>query len=107
MDDVARYDAWVNNTNVDDIATNRNNRIVMRRMKRNDANDNDELYIHNDHDAMSLNCSAYRPEGAEDMGWLGYFIGKNEHLEYLYISSFTTTSGATVRDVMEPFFQGG
>ena len=60
------------------------------------------MYIQeNQHDA-----SAYCPEGVYDMGWLGYFIGKNEHLEHLYISSFTPTSGASVRDVIVPFFRG-
>ena len=41
-----------------------------------------------------------------DMGWLGYFIGKNQHLEKLFIKSFIPTSGVSVRDVLVPFFRG-
>ena len=40
--DVNVYDAQADNIDVDDIATNSNNRIVMRRIKRNEANDDDE-----------------------------------------------------------------
>ena len=41
-----------------------------------------------------------------DMGWLGYFAGKNDHLEELSMDSFTPTSGASVMDVIVPFFKG-
>ena len=40
------------------------------------------------------------------MGWLGYFVGKNEHLEKLVIKPFTPSSGASVRDVIQPFLRG-
>ena len=93
---------------VDDIATNGTNRIVLRRLKRNDANDenNGSLRIQNYHDQNGEYASAYVPEGIDDMGWLGFFIGKNDHLEELLIRSFTPTSGASVRDVLEQFFRG-
>ena len=93
---------------VDDIATNSNNRIVLRRLKRNDANDenNGSLRIQNYHDQNGEHASTYSPEGVDDMGWLGFFIGKNDHLEELLMRSFIPTSGASARDVMEPFLRG-
>ena len=101
------YEAQADTINVDDIATNSNNRIVMRRIKRNEAKfADDELWIQNQHNDYGEDCTEYVPEGAYDMGWLGYFIGKNEHLEHLYIMPFEPTSGASVRDVIVPFFRG-
>jgi len=49
----------------------------------------------------------YRPEGISDMGWLGYFVGRHEHLKYLHIKgNFVPTLDASISDVLEPFFQG-
>ena len=91
--DANMYDAQADTINVDDIATDSNNRIVMRRIKRNeaDADDNyNQLWIQNEHDEYEDDeeSTDYCPEGADDMGWLGYFAGKHDHLERLYISSF-------------------
>ena len=47
--DAKIYDAQAD-TSVDDIATNSNNRIVLRRIKRNNADDVEELWIRNEHD---------------------------------------------------------
>ena len=108
--DVGVYDAQADTINVDDIATNSNNRFILKRIKRNDADDNNELHIQNLHDDDDDEDwgeeSDYSPEGADDMGWLGYFVGKNEHLDQLFIKPFTPLSGATIRDVIEPFFKG-
>ena len=99
------YEAQADTIDVDDIAKNMNNRIILRRLQRNDTADENykSLCIQN-HD----NAHAYVPEGAYDMGWLGYFIGKNQHLEdlYIHIVAFTPISVASVRDVMEPFLRG-
>ena len=100
------YEAQADTINVDDIATNSNNRIVLKRIKRNADDDYNSLYIQDRHDDDGEDCVDYVPEGAEDMGWLGYFIGKNDHLKELYLQSFTLTSGLSVRDVMEPFLRG-
>ena len=51
-------------------------------------------------------CVEYCPEGADDMGWLGYFVGKNDHLQSLVIKPFTPSSGASVRGVIVPFLRG-
>ena len=44
------YEAQADTIDVDDIASNINNRIVLRRLKRNNADENDELRIQNEHD---------------------------------------------------------
>ena len=112
------YDTQVDSINVDDIAKNRNNRIVLHRLLRNNAGDenNESLWIRNRHyyigpypqrdERNGEDCVDYVPEGTNDMGWLGYFIGKNDHLERLYIRPFTPPSGSSVRDVLDPFFRG-
>ena len=94
------YDAQADTINVDDIATDSNNRIVMRRLKRNvnddeitDPDQRKSLWIQNEHDKDGEECVDYVPEGVHDMGWLGYFVGKHEHLQQLFIEPFTPTSG--------------
>ena len=106
--DASMYDAQADNINVDDIARNSNNRIVLRRLQRNNADDakNDYLWIQNVHDSYGEACVNYVPDRVHGMGWLGYFIGKNDHLEELFIRSFTPPSGSSVRDVIAPFFRG-
>ena len=99
------YDAQADTINVDDIAKNSNNRRVLRRLK-NECTDH-SLWIRNDHVLRGQEgVLEYRPEGAHDMGWLGYFVGKNDHLQKLVMTSFTPTSEASVRDVLEPFLRG-
>ena len=104
------YNDQADSINVDDISSDRNNRIVLRRLQRNNANDynNKSLWIQNNgHDDDGEDCSDYCPEGAYDMGWVGYFVGKNEHLRELQIMiPNIPSSGASVRDVMEPFLRG-
>ena len=101
------YDAQADTINVDDIAKDSNNRIVLRRLKRNNADDVKELWIQSEHDEEDEDDEeCYYPEiGADDMGWLGYFVGKNDHLQKLVINSFTPMWGSSV-DVMNPFFRG-
>lgn len=105
---IQMYDAQADSIKVKDIAANVNNRTMLERMRRNNANDcnNETLYIIDSHDDDGEECIDYVPEGAYDMGWLGYFIGKSDHLGELNIRPFTPTSGDSVRDVMKPFFRG-
>ena len=106
--DANMYDAQAGTIDVNEIAKNSNNRRVLRRLKRNEADPKKTLWIQNEHNTWEdiFPHSDYVPEGINDMGWLGYFIGKNNHLENLVIKSFVTTSGATVRDAIEPFLRG-
>ena len=103
MNTIQMYDAQADSINIEDIATNDNNRIILRRMKRNNSDDHDSLFIQNLHDQDGEACEDYVPECTHDMGWLGYFIGKNDQLRQLSLSAFTTTSGTSIAEVLEPF----
>ena len=88
---------------MDDITSDSSNRIILRRLQRNEADDANSLYIENEHGEYvdgEEECVDYVPEGAADMGWLGYFVGRNKHLQKLVINSFLT------RDVIAPFLRG-
>ena len=77
------YDAQAGSVKIDDIATNVNNRFMLERIRRNSSDDSKVLYIQDQHDEDGEDCIDYVPEGANDMGWLGYFVGKNNHLKDL------------------------
>ena len=108
MNTIQMYDAQADSINIEDIATNDNNRIILRRMKRNNSDDHDSLFIQNLHDQDGEACEDYVPEGAHDMGWLGYFIGKSDYLNKLIFIRLTLTpiSGASIAEVLEPFLMG-
>jgi len=102
------YDAQADSIKVEDIATNSNNRIVLERIRTNgNGVSSNCLYIQNQYDNLEgEECIDYVPEGAYDMGWLGYFISKCDYLKELYIRDFEPPSGASVLDVIKPFFSG-
>jgi len=113
MNTLQMYDAQADSINVDDIATDATNRIVLRRIRSNEKMIDDDgceiskdLYIQNEHDDDGEECVDYVPESAYDMGWLGYFIGNSDRIEDLHLSAFTPTSDASVTEVLEPFFKG-
>ena len=96
------------NVNVDGVATDGNNRAVMRRIKAN-QDENISLRInctHDSHDRCDGNCLDYVPEGVCDMEWLGYFVGENSYLAALTIRHFTQPLELSVKDVMGPFLRG-
>ena len=86
------YDAQAGSVKIDDIATNVNNRFMLERIRRNSSDDSKVLYIQDQHDEDGEDCIDYVPESANDMGWLGYFVGKNNHLKELYIRDFDNLS---------------
>ena len=111
MDNVQAYNAQSDSIDVDDITSDICNRAILRRLRRNEqvsASYHKTLFIQNEHeDDEDEDCIDYCPEGADDMGWLGYFIGQNDHLEHLVIETFIpSSSGSNVRDVLRPFFRG-
>ena len=102
-----QYNDNAGSTRTRDIVTNGNNRIVLRRIKRNSKYDDNEcLYIQNQHDDDGEDCVDYVPESAYDMGWLGYFVGRNNHLKELCIRDFEPSSRASFEEVLTPFLMG-
>ena len=87
--------ALAGNMNIEDITTDDDNRLILYRIRSN-KEDTQDLYIQNEHE-IEINeeegtfehiLPDYVPEGVYDMGWLGYFIGRNTCLQKLYIRDF-------------------
>ena len=113
MNTTQMYDAQADSMNVRKIASNDNNRNILRRIKINSidefntiGDDIDILYIQSQIDEHGYGENNYVPEGAKDMGWLGYFVGVSEHLEQLHFGPLTPTSGLSIMEILKPFFSG-
>ena len=103
MNTIQMYDTQAGSIKMKDITSKKNNRVIIERMRRNNADDEFNTFLRicdDDDDQEGVND--YFPEGAEDMGWLGYFVGRNDHLKELYLRFFDTMS----IDVIKPFFSG-
>ena len=81
------YNAQADTINVDDIATEESNRELLYNIKSNRKGlmqlgngEKEQLWIRD----VIEDHTDYRPEGVHDMGWLGYFVGKNSYLEALH-----------------------
>ena len=102
---IDQYNAQVATLDIDDIADDENNRDILHRMK------NDNTFCEYEYDlwiqeTVDGEDSDYRPEGVEDMGWLGYFIGRHMHLNGLYIKDFDPMWGDVASDALVPFLEG-
>ena len=107
MNTIQMYDAQVGTIKIEDITTVDTNRSVLRRIQRNSDGDRKvNLYItshvYDDEEGGDSITIDYIPEGAKDMGWLGYFIGENNSLEKLCISEI---EGYGI-DTFKSFFRG-
>ena len=82
------YDMRSRTTKIEDISTDETNREILRWLKENNP-DFDELVVCSTRDEDNLfGDSEYCPKSANDMGWLGYFIGQNTTLRELELRSF-------------------
>jgi len=108
MNIIQMYDAQADSINIDDIAANDNNRIMLNRMKRNSEDDdyNQAIFIQDHYDNNGEYCEDYVPEGTRDMGWLGYFVAKNEQLRELNFRCLRPPSGASFEELLKPFLMG-
>ena len=70
------YDALASTIKIEDITSDEQNQDIIRQLKENDPN-RDLVCICDEDDAWSEND--YCPV-EEEMGWLGYYIGKNTSL---------------------------
>ena len=85
MDEEYNYDALANTINIEDITSNKTNRNILRLLKDNDPSF-DMLRVCNTASGFLLSRS-YIPEDGEDVGWLGYFIGRNTSLRWIDFDS--------------------
>ena len=90
-----KYDALVETIKIEDIATDKTNQDILRRLKQNDETFNN-LWICNDR-GFARGSSIIKERAyicyTEELGWLGYFIGKSiESMIPGYSKGSATTS---------------
>jgi len=93
------YDAAARTINIIDITTNESNRYILRKLKENDAYF-DKLWVTDSRDDEY----DYFPESVHEMGWIGYFIGKNTTLKDLILHSNPFED--VDNNAIEPFYRG-
>jgi len=81
------------------------NRSILLRLQSGNCPVFKELWIRHEVDDEQIE-EDYVPESSHDMGWLGYFVGRNELLHTLNIREFDPPDGESVRDVLIPFLEG-
>ena len=96
------YDAAVRIVKIEDIATDEINQEILRKLKENDP-EFDKLCVGNTRGSGSERKNIYCPKGTQDLGWLGYFIGKNTILMEVYLRSNPCQD---ISIDVEPFFRG-
>ena len=81
------YDALAEDINLDDITSCEGNADILRMLRGDDPNwDKEKLFILNeDEDEEGLDGLSFVIDEGDDLGWLGYFVGKSEVLEDLHI----------------------
>ena len=86
------YDALAINTEIEDIPyISENNKGILRRLRENDLLDN--LWIYDDDVAVDSdsedNIEYFPGNNDEELGWLGYYLGRNTSLQELCFLSRT------------------
>ena len=79
------YDAAAITVKIEDIVRGAANRNILRRLKENDPG-LDKLRLIGKGD-WRRDENDYCPEGADDTGWLGYYIGQNAKLKDMTLHS--------------------
>ena len=80
------YDAAASAIKIDDITTDETNREILRKLKENDP-EFDNLVVCSTRDEDDYrDDNEYCPQSAREMGWVGYYIGKNTTLQELYFN---------------------
>ena len=73
------HDAVTNATKIEYITSDKNNRKILHRLENNDPSFTSMTVCLGDCDhGWEV---PYTPSGANNLGWLGYYIGKSKHLE--------------------------
>ncbi len=80
------YDALAQDINLEDITSCERNANILRMLRDGDPNWSKKLYIMNEEDEDEILDGDFVFAEGDDLGWLGYFIGRSEVIEYLFIS---------------------
>ena len=85
------YEAAARAIKIEDIVRSPINREILCKLKENDPNLVNVAVIGSLHDNIDLidhnGLHEYHPEGAHDLGWVGYYIGKNTYLKKLQLAN--------------------
>ena len=88
------YDALAQDINLDEITSCVSNAILLQKIRDNDPSWSQRVYIMHidDDDEEGLDGDFVVREG-DDLGWLGYFIGRSEVIKYLDINNHFCPDG--------------
>ena len=73
------YESLASTKLIEDITSDERNRNILRRIKENDV-DMKDLNIY-ENCRIRINHRDYIPYNGDDLGWLGYYIGRNNTLD--------------------------
>ncbi|KAK1735903.1 leucine-rich repeat protein [Skeletonema marinoi] len=79
-----QYDTLASSVRLKDVISCAENRAILYRLKNNDPCLTD-LFIDVSDDDYGDGVDIFQVGEGDDLGWLGYFIGRNETLESLYV----------------------
>jgi hypothetical protein len=79
------YDALVQDINLEDITSCKRNADFLRILRDGDPDWNKQLFIFFEEDEVADPDEDFLVGEGDDLGWLGYFIGRSQVLQELYI----------------------
>jgi hypothetical protein len=79
------YDALAQDINLEDITSCKRNADFLRILRDGDPDWNKQLFIESKEDEVADPDEDFLVGEGDDMGWLGYFIGRSQVLQELYI----------------------
>ena len=85
------YDVLVKDINLEDITSCERNADILRMLR--DGDPLSQLFIMNEEDENGDSPDGFYIDEGDDLGWLGYFIGRSEVLEDLHIYCFFPEGG--------------
>jgi hypothetical protein len=87
------YDALAQDINLEDITSCERNANILRILRDGDPNWNKRLYIMNEEDEEADPDEDFLVREGDDLGWLGYFIGKSEVIKFLNTNYYFPEGG--------------
>ena len=104
MEQIGYYEAQANTIKTDDIVLGYQNRLILQSLRREWC-DTEAIHSITISDyGYSDNC--YVPENTIDVGWFGFFIGRDKDLTELFLCSFGNEGQQSQIDFVVPLFKG-
>ena len=100
MDEYNKYAALADTIKIEDITSNKRNQSLLKKLKDNNEDFN-QMWICNEEQVCDHRDYVF--DSAEDLAWLGYYLGQNTSLEELY---FNCSPPASYNSEIEVFRRG-